>query len=271
MADPSRTASVGDGLDGLKRVGLPASAHQRRVPRVALSATLGDMRLAAEALRPGAGDAVVLIKGEGDGRGLRIQLRGYRSRPPAPGMPAQAPNDEGDATSRLVADLYKALRGQDNLVFANSRSRVEQLTDYLRVLSERTRVPNEFFAHHGNLSREIREEAEARVKNASKPTSVVCTSTLELGIDIGSVASIAQVGAPPSVTVLRQRLGRSGRRADESAVLRGFIIEEELHKRCFRHQLLLPRPYLVLTKPLRLDIQCQRGASVKIGWKYLDD
>ena len=37
------------------------------------------------------------------------------------------------------------------------------------------------------------------------------------------------------------------------------------------HQLLLPRPYLVLTKPLRLDIQCQRGASVKIGWKYLDD
>ena len=42
-------------------------------------------------------------------------------------------------------------------------------------------------------------------------------------------------------------------------------------RRCFRHQLLLPHPYLVLTKPLRLDIQCQRGASVKIGWKYLDD
>ena len=42
-------------------------------------------------------------------------------------------------------------------------------------------------------------------------------------------------------------------------------------KGCFRHQLLLPRPYLGLTKPLRLDIQCQRGASVKIGWKYLDD
>ena len=40
---------------------------------------------------------------------------------------------------------------------------------------------------------------------------------------------------------------------------------------CFRHQLLLPSPYLVLTKPLRLDIQCQRPASVKIGWKYLDD
>ena len=46
---------------------------------------------------------------------------------------------------------------------------------------------------------------------------------------------------------------------------------EVLSRGCFRHQLLLPRPYLVLTKPLRLDIQCQRGASVKIGWEYLDD
>ena len=49
------------------------------------------------------------------------------------------------------------------------------------------------------------------------------------------------------------------------------LIVRVLRAGCFRHQLLLPRPYLVLTKPLRLDIQCQRGASVKIGWKYLDD
>ena len=53
--------------------------------------------------------------------------------------------------------------------------------------------------------------------------------------------------------------GRSSRRVSEAV------------EGCFRHQLLLPRPYLVLTKPLRLDIQCQRAASVKIGWKYLDD
>ena len=51
----------------------------------------------------------------------------------------------------------------------------------------------------------------------------------------------------------------------------GLMHIEELLDGCFRHKLLLPRPYLVLTKPLRLDIQCQRAASVKIGWKYLDD
>ena len=50
-----------------------------------------------------------------------------------------------------------------------------------------------------------------------------------------------------------------------------FQLPYSVYKRCFRHQLLLPHPYLVLTKPLRLDIQCQRAASVKIGWKYLDD
>ena len=43
------------------------------------------------------------------------------------------------------------------------------------------------------------------------------------------------------------------------------VPQDDAEAGCFRHQLLLPRPYLVLTKPLRLDIQCQRGASVKIG------
>ena len=58
-----------------------------------------------------------------------------------------------------------------------------------------------------------------------------------------------------------------------SRVVLEFLYDDALVvlHRCFRHQLLLPRPYLVLTKPLRLDIQCQRAASVKIGWKYLDD
>ena len=59
----------------------------------------------------------------------------------------------------------------------------------------------------------------------------------------------------------------SGEVSNQATIAR----REGITRGCFRHQLLLPRPYLVLTKPLRLDIQCQRGASVKIGWKYLDD
>lgn len=205
-------------------------AVRRRVPRIALSATLGDMALAAEALRPGAGDAVVLVEEKGERRELKLQLRGYRSTPPkADGAAKEEDADAGDA-ARLLDDLYRDLRGRDNLVFANSRNRVEDFTDRLRRLSERERMPNEFFAHHGNLARDIREEAEQRVKDRSRPTSVVCTSTLELGIDIGSVVSIAQIGSPPSVAALRQRLGRSGREGENPAVLRISIVEEELNK-----------------------------------------
>ncbi|WP_238474699.1 helicase-related protein [Azospirillum cavernae] len=48
------------------------------------------------------------------------------------------------------------------------------------------------------------------------PTAAVCTATLELGIDIGDIASVAQIGPPWSVASLRQRMGRSGRRAGHS-------------------------------------------------------
>jgi ATP-dependent Lhr-like helicase len=230
---------------------------RRRVPRVALSATLGDMRLAAEALRPGEAGEPVLIDGNDDRRMLQILLRGYRVYPPGPqkeGEKDDQPEElDGDGT-RMVDDLYAALHGESNLVFANSRRGVEECTDRLRRKSEDERVPNEFFAHHGNLSKGIREEAEQRLKSG-RPTSVVCTSTLELGIDIGDVTSVVQIGPPPSVAAMRQRLGRSGRREGQAAILRFFVdelavtddarIEDELRVELFQSvamvQLMLER------------------------------
>lgn len=123
--------------------------------------------------------------------------------------------------------LFKTLRGSSNLIFANSRNRVEYFADLLRKMCEEQHVPNEFWPHHGSLSKELREEAEAAIKDKSRPVSIACTSTLEMGIDIGAVTSIAQVGVPPSVASMRQRLGRSGRRGDP-AILRIYLQEEEL-------------------------------------------
>jgi ATP-dependent Lhr-like helicase len=99
--------------------------------------------------------------------------------------------------------------------------------DLLTNMCEHVRVPNEFFPHHGSLSKELREFVETRLKDRSQPANAVCTSTLEMGIDIGDVRSIAQIGAPPAVAAMRQRLGRSGRRGD-AAVLRVFISEDEV-------------------------------------------
>ena len=89
-------------------------------------------------------------------------------------------------------------------------------------------VPNEFWPHHGSLSRELREESETALKSGETAASAICTTTLELGIDIGSIRSVAQIGPPPSVASLRQRLGRSGRRSGEAAILRCFAVEREL-------------------------------------------
>ena len=86
---------------------------------------------------------------------------------------------------------------------------------------------NEFFPHHGSLAKELREDLEARLQKETLPTTAICTMTLELGIDIGKVSSVIQVTAPHSVSSLRQRLGRSGRRNSPS-ILRMLIAENEL-------------------------------------------
>ncbi len=212
---------------------------RRRVPRVALSATLSDLGLAAEFLRPGLGAEATLISEEDEGQELRLQIRGYRITPPRLGSkdslraaeagiePTAEDVTSGDKLA-IAQHLFKILRGEDHLVFANRRSDVETYADLLSGLAERARVPNEFFPHHGSLSKDLREHVEARLRGGEQPITAICTSTLELGIDIGEVESIAQVGAPPSVASLRQRLGRSGRRGGP-AVLRIYIAEADLN------------------------------------------
>lgn len=193
----------------------------RVVPRVALSATLGDMEQVAGFLRVSPKDfPCEFIDSRTLHSVLKIQLRGYLDE-------ADDSEESAPALDRINEDIYRILRGKSHLIFANSRERTEKIVATLTELCNRNGVPNEFFPHHGNLSREIREEVEARLLQDKLPTSAVCTTTLELGIDIGSVDSIAQVTAPHSVTSLRQRLGRSGRRGD-AALLRLFIHEEEI-------------------------------------------
>jgi ATP-dependent Lhr-like helicase len=220
-------------------------AVRKRVPRVGLSATLADLSDAAEFLRPGNGPNVALVVSPNDvGTEIRIQVRGYvRHNPESksgfvdPKTLADGINDQkgeetdySDDALAIGSHLFRTLRGNDNLVFANSRSSVEAYTDILSRLSTSRRVPNEFFAHHGNLSKEHREDIESRLRSSETPATAICTSTLEMGIDIGSTDSIAQVGTPPSVAALRQRLGRSGRRG-QPATLRAYISEPEVTDR----------------------------------------
>jgi ATP-dependent helicase Lhr and Lhr-like helicase len=217
------------------------SALGRRITRVGLSATLGDSAIAARFLRSEDSSPVFVIQSSEAGQTLKVMVKGYRERPPKSGRSAAdaeaTPSElgtggQGHLAAKLegiyavAEDLY-SLRGSNNLIFPNSRRNVELIADLLRERCEREHVPNEFWPHHGSLSRELREDAEQALKSG-RPATAVATTTLELGIDIGAVKSIAQIGPAPSVASLRQRLGRSGRRAGEAAILRAYAIESEL-------------------------------------------
>lgn len=193
---------------------------EKLVPRIALSATLGDMDQVARELRPQGEFPCKLIVSTASHSDVKIQIRGYKE-------PADVNLSQPGAFEHITEDLFRLLRGRSHLIFANSRARTEKIAATLSERCSREYLPNEFFPHHGSLSKELREGLEKRLQEDKLPTSAVCTMTLELGIDIGHVDSIAQVGAPHSVASLRQRLGRSGRRGEPS-VLRMFIMENEL-------------------------------------------
>lgn len=199
----------------------------RSVPRIGLSATLGDMSLAGDFLRPGNGAAVALVESRSSDSELKILVKGYEE--PAVVRHEEEDEDSDEVTpAQIAAHLFKGLRGSNNLVFPNSRREVERYTHLLNDMCEAQQVPKEFWPHHGSLSKEIRTETEAALKQKERPATAICTNTLELGIDIGAVKNVAQIGTPPSVASLRQRLGRSGRRKGEPAILRSYCIEDAL-------------------------------------------
>ena len=195
----------------------------RSVQRIALSATLSDLTIAAEFLRPGKVREVCPVESKDTSFQIKAQVRGYLQREPA--SKSDIPPDVSD---EIAKHLFDNLRGSHNMIFANSRSKVEDYADRLRSLSEREHVQDEFTVHHGSLSSEIRADVESRLRDRERPCTVVCTSTLEMGIDVGAMKSVAQMATPPSVSALRQRVGRSGRRMGESAILRMYSVEAEV-------------------------------------------
>lgn len=123
------------------------------------------------------------------------------------------PTSDGDVTVDYVGSVANAVtvlsrlyRGERRLIFADSRSRVEVLAGGLRAAGVRT------FVSHASLSIDERRQAEAAFA-AEPDCAIVATSTLELGLDVGDLDRVVQVGAPPSVASFLQRMGRTGRRS----------------------------------------------------------
>ena len=205
--------------------------NQSRPRRIGLSATIGDLSAAARWMNWRRPEDVFVLESSAEKRELQLQIRGYEEPPPASSAAEMdLDDDKHSAIARIAAHMFERLRGENNLVFGGRRVDVEVLADRLRQLSDDAAVPNEFFAHHGSISKGLREDLEARLRKGDLPTNAVATSTLELGIDLGSVKSVAQYGAPRSISSLKQRLGRSGRREGSPSILRIYARERFVHK-----------------------------------------
>jgi ATP-dependent Lhr-like helicase len=205
---------------------LAKTQNPSAVRLVGLSATIGDMAVAQGYLAPDAPETVSVVEDEGEGKELKLRVHCYLADPPNVDPDASEDPPE-EAFEALVSDVIKHCQGHANLVFANSRADVELLGEACRVQGQRLKLPDQFLVHHGSLSADIRRDAEATMKAGAIATTF-CTPTLELGVDIGSVRTVGQVDPPWSVASLKQRLGRSGRRAGEAQILRMYVREERV-------------------------------------------
>lgn len=149
-----------------------------------------------------------------------------------------------DLPKALIEDLYQSTKDHKVLIFPNSRGLAEEIAVRLKKISNRLGGHPYYFSHHSSVNKELREYTEHFAKeNKRYPFAISCTSTLELGIDIGSVDLVVQVDAAHSVASLIQRTGRSGRGEGESSRLLFFATDPwsllqslaclELHKQEF--------------------------------------
>lgn len=169
--------------------------------RVGLSATQKPIEAVARFL-VGAGDGTVAPDcaivdiGYGKVRDLALEL------PPTP-LSAVMSNDQWEQVYARIAALVQA--HSTTLVFVNTRRMAERAA---RHLGERL-GKDVVAAHHGSLARELRLDAEQRLKRGELRV-LVATASLELGLDIGDVDLVCQIGTPRSIAAFLQRAGRSG-------------------------------------------------------------
>jgi len=120
---------------------------------------------------------------------------------------------------QMATLITDAAHGYKSLLFCESRRFVEEISRRLKKWNE------PIYVHHSSLSREKREESEEEFYQG-KEACIVCTSTMELGIDVGDLDKVLQVNCPSTVSSFLQRMGRTGRRL-ETAMNTTFFIEKE--------------------------------------------
>src|SRR5262245_28759375 len=175
----------------------------RRLPRIGLSATQKPIEAVARFLvgaGDGAPDCEIVDAGHHRARDLALEV---------PSSPLEAVMSM-EVWEQIYGRLTELIEAHSTtLIFVNTRRLAERVT---RHLSERL-GEDAVTAHHGSLAKELRLNAEQRLKHG-KLKALVATASLELGIDIGDVDLVCQIGSPRSIAAFLQRVGRSGHAVD---------------------------------------------------------
>jgi ATP-dependent Lhr-like helicase len=136
-----------------------------------------------------------------------------------------------DDGAQLHGSLYRQLVNKKSIVFERSRTDTEGTATKINERNQLAgiRNPVKVKTHHSSVSKRLREEAEGSIKqeNESSLNAIISTSTLELGIDIGHLDQVIQIGGLNSSSSFLQRVGRTGRRTGQSQYFRGLCSEED--------------------------------------------
>ena len=201
--------------------------------RIGLSATIGNLREAAQFLGAGSGHRTVAPKVKNTRQVWRLSMEHfYQTDPQAaskgfdPTAPVEPKTDEApELADPGIGYIFEHTRGKKSLVFTNSREECEAVCQMLRSYSAAKHEPDRFLIHHGNLSPSFRQTAEDAMKDDDSYMTTCATATLELGIDIGKLEQAFQIDAPFTVSGFLQRMGRTGRRGNPPEM--HFVMREE--------------------------------------------
>jgi ATP-dependent Lhr-like helicase len=174
----------------------------RDIQRIGLSATVGNPQVIAQWLQGSSERPARLVD------------------PPRPKAQRDLRLDLCESVDDAARGIAQIARGKKSLVFVESRAKAEQVSHALGGSGV------EVFIHHSSVSRVDRQLAEEQFTHGEN-TAIVCTSTMELGIDVGDLDQVIQVDAPSSVASFLQRLGRTGRRADTRSNCTFFCLSPE--------------------------------------------
>ncbi|MCF7754768.1 DEAD/DEAH box helicase [Paenibacillus xylanexedens] len=207
-------------LSELARIERMAGCAPRRV---GLSATLSDYDAATSWLAAGTQQGVDVVSSPG-GRKLRLRVEHFSF----PGAQDEEQAEQIHNARKAYYDfIYESTHRKKALIFTNSRTDAEVTILEMRRVAARRQERDVFHVHHGSISAMLREETEAALRTGSGPAVAAATVTLELGIDLGELERVVQLGAPYSASSFVQRLGRSGRREDMASEMLFVCPEEE--------------------------------------------